>query len=641
MNREITEILSLLTENTYKTAAQLADTVLAHEKTVRTRIKELNRILESNGASIVSKQKYGYRLLVHDLELYTSFCSSLGESGYQMLPSNSEERVNYMLEYLLNHSNYVKLEYFVEILYVSRNTITADIKKVEYILHFYHIDLARRPNYGVKAVGSEFDKRICMANHFLKANLSFKNDKKKHDEQQTVSLILQSVLCKNSLRISEIAFQALTMCLYFGVKRIQMGNHIEADGIGSKVDRVNGRMDIDVRIMEVAALAAVEVETQFSIKLPEEEVGYIAVLLAGTVLSDIDLPINKNLEITHFIDDLSMQMILRVREGFKLDFLDNFDLRMCLNKHMVPFNIRMLYGIPLKNPILDNVKKEYPYAYNLAAHACTVLNEHYGMNIPEEEIGYFALLFQFALEKQEKKIQKKNILIVCSSGVGSSQLFIHRYRQMFGKYVDQIRECTVLEVAAYDYSDIDYLFTTVPLDVPVPVPVFVVSLFWDREDFATVHKLFEQDDTKVIQKFFVPEHFYNNIQLQSREEVIRFLCDAANQHFALPEDFYESVMKREFLGQTDFGNLAAIPHPFTIMTDKSFVIVGILKEPIRWGHNDVQIVFLVSISKAGDKNIEDFYQLITNLLFSTEKINQLIDEPNFDHLVKLLKDSAE
>lgn len=641
MNREIIEILSLLNETTYKTAAQLADSVLAHEKTVRTRLKELNKILKSNGASIVSKQKCGYRLLIHDSKLYTSFYSAIGTSRNQMLPSNSEERVNYMLEYLLNHSNYVKLEDFVENLYVSRNTITADIKKVEYIFSFYHIDLVRRPNYGVKAVGSEFDKRICMANHFLKANLSFKNDKKKHEEQQAVSMILQSVLCKNSIRISEIAFQGLTMCLYFGVKRIQMGNHIKTDEIGNKSVGVNGKVDIDKKIMEVAVLVAAEAEIQFPVSLSKDEVRYIAILLAGTALSDIDLPINKNLEITHFIDDLSMRMILRVREGFQLDFLENFDLRMSLNKHMVPFNIRMLYGIPLKNPILENVKKEYPFAYNLAAHACTVLNEHYGVSVPEEEIGYFALLFQFALEKQERKIQKKNILIVCSSGRGSSQLFIHRYRQMFGKYVDQIRECTVLEVAAYDYSDIDYLFTTVPLDVPVPVPVFAVSLFGDREDFATVHKLFEQDSTKVIKQFFVPEHFYNNIDLQSREEVIRFLCDAANQHYVLPEDFYESVMKREFLGQTDFGNLAAIPHPFTIMTDNSFVIVGILKEPIQWGHNEVQIVFLVSISKAGDKNIEDFYQLITNLLFNTKKINQLIEDPNFKNLVKLLNDSIE
>lgn len=641
MNPKLTEILNLLTEHTYKTAEQLASCVGVHKKTVRTRIKELNGILAANGALLVSKQKYGYRLQIHDSDLYQSFCSSLEENSFLMLPSSSGERISYMLEYLIHHCDYVKLDYFVEALYVSRGTITADIKKVEYLLNLYHIKLVRKPNYGIRAVGSEFDKRICMANYYLKVNPHFMKHGTLHGDLQKVSLILQSIFCKKLIRISEIAFQALAMCIYFGIKRMQLGNHVNSYDISSKTDGGKGRVEIDSKIMEVSAFVAAEIELQFQVVLSEEEVQYIAILHAGTVLSDFDLPINKNLEITHFIDDLSMQMILRVREGFQLDFLDNFDLRMSLNKHMVPFNIRILYGIPLKNPLLDNVKREFPYAYNLAAHAGTVLKEYYGAGIPEEEIGYIALLFQFALEKREKKIQKKNILIVCASGMGSSQLLIQRYRHALGKYIDQIRECTVLEVADYNFSDIDYVFTTIPLRVQIPVPVLAVSLFWAQEDFVSVHKLFGQDNTDVISRFFVPELFYPDIHLQSKEEVIRFLCHAAGEHFNIPEDFFESVMKREYLGQTDFGNLAAIPHPFTIMTEDSFVLVGILQEPVQWGHNEVQIVFLLSISKAGDKGIEDFYRLITNLLFDTEKIRQLIHEPHFNHLIELLKASDE
>lgn len=641
MNRELMEILNLMSEHTYKTAVQFAESVLVHEKTVRTRLKELNKVLAQNGATIISKRKCGYRLMVHDLELYTSFCDSLKERNEQMPPSNSQERVNYIFEYLLKHSDYVKVDFFVEVLYVSRNTITAEIKKVEYIFNRYHIELVRRPNYGIKVVGSEFDKRICMANYYLKVNGLDRSNKKIHEDQHQVSLILQSVLSRNFIRISEIAFQALTMGLYFGIKRVQGGHFAKMDEFENDLSQEGKRVEINQRMIKVAAFVAAEVETHFSMQLSSDEVCYIAVLLGGTASSDIDLHISQNLEINHFIDDLSKRMILRVCEGFKLDFLDDFDLRMSLNKHMVPFHIRMSYKIPLKNPILENVKKEYPYAYNLAAHAVTVLNEYYRVRIPEEETGYFALLFQFALEKREKKIQKKNILVVCASGVGSAQLFVHRYRQTFGKYLDQIQECTVLEAASYDYSEIDYLFTTVPLDVAVPVPVFMVSLFGDDEDLYTVHKLFKRGDKKVLERFFAPEYFYSDIALKSREEVIHFLCDAAAKHFDLPENFFDAIMKREMLGQTDFGNLAAIPHPFSIMTEESFVLVGILKEPINWGHNDVQIVFLVSISKVGDKDIEMFYQLITKLLFDTEKLKQLIARPEFSHLIELLQDSGE
>jgi len=633
MKSELLDILRLLDVESYQTAVELADMIGVSEKTVRTRMKELNGTLAAHGAGVISKQKLGYLLRIDDTAVYAVFLSAIGTKE-QQLPSNAEERESYILTYLLNNSGYVKIESIADFLYISRKTITADIKKVEYTLGLYGISLTRRPNYGIRAEGSEFDKRTCLANILLKSNPLYRNNHKIQEGQKKIAAVLQTVLNHHMIRISEIAFQVLTIHLYVAIRCIRQGRSID-------VTAEREKCELNELIMNASGAIASEIETQFSVSLPEGEVFYIAIILSGTMSSDTALKLPKNLEITSQIDRLSMSMISSVYDGFKLDFRDNFDLRMSLNKHMVPFNIRMLYGIPLQNPILEHVKKECPYAYNLAAHASIVLNEFYNTHVSEDEIGYFALLFQFALEKQDYAVDKKNILVVCASGIGSSQLFIHRYRQAFGKYVEQIRECTVLELEAYNFSEIDYIFTTIPLNVSVPVPVFEVSLFWDQKEATAVQHLFESDRSGIIKRYFSPEYFYSDIQFQDKEEVIAFLCEAAGQHFQLPDNFYESVMRRENLGQTDFGNLSAIPHPFSVMTEDSFVIAGVLDKPIWWGHNEVQIVFLVSISKAGDKDIEEFYQMITDLLFDAEKMRRLIREPSYSNLVTLLNSSAD
>ena len=133
----------------------------------------------------------------------------------------------------------------------------------------------------------------------------------------------------------------------------------------------------------------------------------------------------SNFVIREEIDRLVVQMLEAVYEEFKVDFRSNFDIRMILNQHMVPFDIRIRYNIPVSNPLLSEIKENYILAYTMASRAVTVLAEHYQKFISDDETGYFALVFALAMEQRENRAEKANILIVCSSGKGSSLSLIH------------------------------------------------------------------------------------------------------------------------------------------------------------------------------------------------------------------------
>lgn len=73
----------------------------------------------------------------------------------------------------------------------------------------------------------------------------------------------------------------------------------------------------------------------------------------------------------------------------------------------------------LKNPLLKDIKARFPMAYAIALHSSSILTERYGHELKDDEVGYLALAFALAIERQNTELPKKNILIVCASGKGS------------------------------------------------------------------------------------------------------------------------------------------------------------------------------------------------------------------------------
>ncbi|OUQ39257.1 BglG family transcription antiterminator [Faecalibacterium sp. An121] len=149
---------------------------------------------------------------------------------------------------------------------------------------------------------------------------------------------------------------------------------------------------------------------------------------------------------------------------------------MMLNQHLQPLDIRLRYGIPVENPILQDIKREYFFAYTIANQAVVTLREHYQCAIPESEVGWLALIFQMAVESRHA-IARLNILIICASGSASSHLLLSRIKRAFPAYIAKAEVCTIFELEHRDLGGIDYIFTTVPIPFPVGVPILEIHDF--------------------------------------------------------------------------------------------------------------------------------------------------------------------
>ena len=93
------------------------------------------------------------------------------------------------------------------------------------------------------------------------------------------------------------------------------------------------------------------------------------------------------------------------------------------------------------------------------------------------------------------------------------------------------------------------------------------------------------------------------------------------------------------MGQTDFGNLVALPHPYRVMTEERFVAAAVLEKPVWWGNHEVQVVFLMSMS-GRDKDVERVYQTTAEFVFHGDAVKKFLADPQYTTLMRILSGYA-
>lgn len=622
-------LLLALSETEYCTSETLAKALGVSSKTARNMVKELREKLVPNGADILARTRHGYLLQVNDRPQFEAWCGE-GNPQAHFIPSGSEERVYYLLVMLLSQVDYIKLDDVSEELYVSKYTISGNLRRVEEELAKYQLSILRRPNHGIKVTGREVDIRNCTA-HVLGNynNMMPDGGAGYRNMAQQISQCLLDAVHKYSLHFSEINFRNLVNTIFATIHRTLQHAFIP-------LMEEENETDIGENNRAAARYLADALNQQFDIELPEPEVLFLALNIAGKCnYSSADRE-DENVVVALEIMALVDQMLLSIYESFKLDFSTNFLLRMNLGQHLVAMDIRLRYGMPIENPLLHEVQQRYSLAYALAEQAAIPLRKYYNCSVSEDEIGFLAYLFQLTLEQEKRGFDKKNVLVVCSSGGASSRLIAYRFEEEFSKYLGHIEVCDAFHLNRCDFSKIDYIFTAVPIHQKVNVPIIRVEDFLNQSSMQTVQGILEGRPADFLSAYYRQDLFFPHVEGRTKEEAIFNLCSRIDRVMPLPQGFYSAVLKREELARTDFCPLVAFPHSYKVLSEKTFVAVGILDEPIRWVENDVQVLLLISIADGEHPELQKFYLSITSFMQDTARVKSLIQCRDYTWFMRLL-----
>lgn len=614
-------LLSLLSENSYITAQEIGSRLSLSEKTVRTRLHEIMDAAEQNGAKIISKPRYGYGLQILDAEKWSAFFCQRQKTVVQ-IPKDAEERVEYILAALLTQKAYayIKLEQLSETLYVSSKTLTGEIKRVEYILHQFSLSLDRRPHYGIRIEGSEFNKRCCILQNFYMNSSPFWPTEEKEEQARQMAPVLLRLIRQFHIRFTETTFQKTIYYIQISLARMQSGFAITNEPPEYVAD-ITAECDVSREVYREFAPAGHDV--------PSAEVLYTGIYIAGKRIMGVGREMGGDLVTSSKLDELITRMFEVVYQTYGVDFREDLNLRILLLQHLKPMEIRLRYDIPVEM-CADEIKEKYFFCYTMAQLAAKVLEEEFGKPLPEEELLCLSIYFALAMDERHIEQKKKNnILLICVSGKASAQLLVYRFKKEFGEYIQSLNVCSLYDLEHIDLSHIDLIFSTVPVYKPVPVPIMQIRDFFEGQDILSVRRFMESGNMDLLDRYFREELFFADVPGTTREEVLHEICRRMGERVPLPEGFEEAVFQRERMGSTDFGNLCAIPHPCRLMTDESFAAVAVLQHPIHWERNPVQVVVLVSLKNESGADNQEFYRITAEFLSDEAAVKRLIEEPGF------------
>ena len=314
--------------------------------------------------------------------------------------------------------------------------------------------------------------------------------------------------------------------------------------------------------------------------------------------------------------------------GYHFD--GDFELFTLLALHMMPLVVRIQYGLNMPNPIIKDIKLKMADAYECAVIASQVIQDEYHKPIAEGELGYLALHYSMAIERLQEQTKMKNIVIICSSGMGTSSILKKRLMKKFDIDDSHIQVYDAQSIRSVNLSHIDYIISTVKLNLKLDKPIiYMENIFDDIE-------LQESQHMRNLQSFIKKDLVLLQQTFQTKEDILNDMCHKIENIYSLPFSFQKFIEEREDLSSTEVGNLVAMPHPSSLCTEQSIVMIMTLKKSILWKNNYVKYIFLVSGNKNSKEECEFINENIIDLIMNNQWLQELDKISSYEELIHIL-----
>lgn len=637
--RLISILEEFLEEKSMLNRAFLASRLHVSTKTIQKDIKLLNDILREHGAEIESQRGTGYELEIIQAKKFEEFCRIVFQKQTEQIPTSYEERVTYILQRVLTTDGYVKLSQLAEEIYVSKSTVNLIMKDVTDICSRYQLQIEKRPYYGIRIVGEEFNIRSCLSQYGLLRYEHTPFHEQFEEEETYLSLphrsFIRSVILKyiegGTIYLSDIEIDNLVVHIAIVLKRCEDQHYMNPLNAEQSELIIKKEYTIAKQILG-------DLEQELKLSFPEEEVLYVTMHLLSTAVATRDHYETVEELVGKDIYALMQHILFKVAEERNLIFYYDEELLFGFGVHLKTLLNRLKYKLNTRNPLLEEVKKNYPYAFEIAVLVGDIISEYTGESIQESEIGYIAIHFGGAMSRLQEKNKKKRCLLVCATGQGSAQLLKYKVLSQFRDKLEIVGITGYYQLKVEDlYRDkIDCIISTIHIPSGLPVPVIKINSIFDEKEIKSIGKYLFTHVNNSVQQYIKEDLLFLNHSASTKEEVIQFLCEKAAEKNYVPANFYDSVMEREHTSPTAVGNLVAIPHPMQLLSEETFLMFCTLDKAVDWGDKKVQVIILFSVKRNNNEDLQRLYDFLYDIMSSQSTIEKLTQADGIEEFQEIL-----
>ncbi|CAM3446567.1 MULTISPECIES: BglG family transcription antiterminator [Paenibacillus] len=649
MNNRQKEIFrNLLMETNRQWLVQdLADQTECSEKTIRNDLKVIEEyIVKHSSGRLVKRPGLGVYLEIEEADRADLF-HRLYSNERTGEDESDEGRVLHLAYRLLMNAKPVTLQNLASPFYVNKAIIRRDMDKIADWLRSFDLSLVTKQRVGFMIEGTEKNKRMALArlNQLINrpelTGQMMRNQFEPH-EIAAVSHELKALQKQHQLRFTDETFESLMLHILLMVKRTKLGQPISLS-------------DQDMAFLENKTEFAwatdflKQLQKLFAVPFSKEETAYLTLHLLGGKIrytQENEGVGRSDLADSHpLLPRLVEQLTRRMSELNMLPFSKDPVLLNGLKLHLYTTMNRLHYGLPVSNPMLAEIKKMYPYMFDRVIMALEEVGEAFQLYFPEEEAAYLTLHFQASVERlHQNESHPQKVIIVCHMGVGMSQLLLAKVERRFPSVHV---ETTMSKAEVEDYlaaHEVDLVITTV--DLPkLKIPHILVSPLLEASDERkleqAIRRLDEPDgraaEESVFLKYTTPFLIFPQQELERPEQLISKFAQMLVDKGYVQAGYTESVLEREKLSATTIGGGIAIPHGGSEWVTQSCIVVVTLKQPITWGTEKVELVFLLAIQHDERKEMRQLFKELSRISEQPALVSALSKETDAIRLLNRLK----
>ncbi len=621
------KILNCLLDGETYTILQIAANVGLSEKTVRTKIDQMNRWLTAHDMGRIKKKQGTGIWLETDARQQEDLKKHLAQ-GRDLNPAvQPDDRRKQVIGKLLRlmSGETTTLQQLGESLYLSAPTVGGLLREVSPWFEERSLKVASIRSKGVCLVGDEYNFRIAIKDYIIELMPEVMEAiLGAYAPGVDISRIRRIVIeAENAWRIelADNSFKMVWIMACLSMARRHLGDKAVFSTREENIEHYNE--------YSFAESIYQRIEQAYQIKISDGD----TVLLAVLLLSAKKLKNFSSIQDTNYARQYDKDLgkfvklvIETIDSVLDIDLSEDQLLYESLLLHMRSAIFRMKYSTAEGDNISKYVKNEYKQTFLATWSTSNLFEEYYDVQVTEDELAGIALYIQAAVIRR-KKGRPLTALLISEGGMASNQLNIERLKYSISE-ITEIRAASYHDFKPEQYQDVDVLINTSGNEIEDDRVVSVGERLNDQG--------IEAIRQKVNQIFYFrkkPEFHFNNLchqlfevdlfllrpRVRDKDQLITMMVKKLEDKGDVTPAYLQSVFDRERATTTSIGRGIAIPHGNMSEINESRIVVAILEEPIAWHDDMVDVVFLLAVKMTTKFEIrrtkqfyKDFLQLTDN-----------------------------
>ena len=626
-DNRIANILQILRKTPEITVSALSSRLGVSERTIRNDIKQINQELED--CAVIDGVQGKYSLRIFQMERFRQRFSAIMQTDDFL--NSSRYRMEYVFGRLMRSEEPLLTDELAYEMNVGRTTLMSDLKKLREEIEPYQLKIIGKTSKGLMLHGTETEiRRYVLDSVYDSIYQDYPLDEEIVQEMQQM---FEQHSFEKSVRDTFEQFMTLML------DRFLTGHYIGL--LPQRYYNLTARAEFGMVDQLVDRFSQI-----LHIRIPIEEKLFVFLPIAG-MRTPADIQDMRSIELDehvrplmqHILRQIKAEMDITIRSGeFTKEFL--YHLMFMVN--------RLRFHVPLKNPMLEDLREKYPLAYQMAGIAARVVREEYQLEVTEDERGYLASYFGVFLTEVDLQQEKPfRVAVVCGTGRVTARLVAVQLK----KILDSSAEMQLFadeKVSTELLNTFDIVLTTVELPCSCDRPMIRIhEIFNDRELLHKIEKAKYWDQIAVpvldnnwfVMTGLLDESRFFVLKETDYPSALEHMVSSLTQSGQVDDRFAQRLQEREKKGTMVFDHAVAIPHSIQYASDKLMLSIGVFPEAVQYGEHEIRVIFLIGLPsqvEAEDNLLIRVYDEMIQIAKDEEMLDKIASADSFSALLRVL-----